>query len=98
MDRLTQGHWMARRSAFRGLAWFGGAVAWIAAIAIAAVLAVFFAATMVVVALMAMALLTVGGMALKARRTVRAKAGSDIIEARNVGGHSWVAYGWDGQR
>jgi hypothetical protein len=33
---------------------------------------------------------------MRARRTVRARAPSDpnLIEARNVGGHSWVAYGW----
>jgi hypothetical protein len=97
MERLTQGHWTARRSAFRGLAFLGGTLAWITAGVLAVVLAVFFAATMAVVALMAVALLTVGGMALKARRTVRARAGSDVIEARNVGGHSWVAYGWDGR-
>jgi cobalamin biosynthesis protein CobD/CbiB len=98
MDRLMRGNWTARRSAFRGLAFLAGGLAWITAAALAAVLAVFFAATMVVVVLMATALLAVGGMALKARRTVRARAGSDLIEARNVGGHSWVAYGWDGQR
>jgi hypothetical protein len=22
----------------------------------------------------------------------------DLIEARHIGGHSWVAYGWDGRR
>lgn len=99
MDRLARGNWTARQSAFRGVAWFGGAIAWVAAAAIGAVLAVFFAATLVVIALMATALLAVSGMALRARRTVRARAGGDdIIEARNIGGHSWVAYGWDGQR
>ncbi len=99
MDRLAQGNWTARQSAFRGLAWFGGAVAWIAAAAIGAVLAVFLTATVVVIGLMAAALLAVAGMALRAHRTVRARTGgSDIIEARNIGGHSWVAYGWDGQR
>ncbi|MBS0412127.1 MAG: hypothetical protein JSR86_19560 [Proteobacteria bacterium] len=89
---------MARSPALKGLAWFAGAVAWIAAGAIGAVLAVFFAATMVVIALMATALLAVAGMALRARRTVRAPGPDDILEARNIGGHSWVAYGWDGRR
>jgi hypothetical protein len=99
MDRLAQGNRTARSSAFRGLAWFGGAIAWIAAGAIGAVLAVFLTATVVVIALMATALLAVAGMALRARRTVRARTlGDDVIEARNIGGHSWVAYGWDGQR
>ena len=99
MDRLARGNWTARQSAFRGLAWFGGAIAWMAAAAIGAVLAVFAAATVVVIALMATALLSLAGMAMRARRTVRTRTGqSDIIEARNIGGHSWVAYGWDGQR
>ncbi|HEX7761162.1 MAG TPA: hypothetical protein VF459_16770 [Caulobacteraceae bacterium] len=98
MDRLARGNWTAGQSAFRGLAWFGGAIAWTATAAIGAVLAVFAAATVVVIALMATALLAVVGMALRARRTVRARTGGDILEARNIGGHSWVAYGWDGQR
>ena len=45
MDRLFNRKWGAGRSAFKGIAWFGGALAWIAAAAIGAVLAVFFAAT-----------------------------------------------------
>ena len=82
--------------AFKGLAWIGGLVATLAAAAIGAVLAVFFAATVVVIALMSSALLALAGLAMRARRTVRARAPSDpdLIEARNVGGHSWVAYGW----
>ena len=98
MERLTRKTWAPGRSAFRGLAAVGGVLAWVAAAAIGAVLAIFFAATVVVTALMATALLTLAAMGLKARRTVRAPAGRDIIEARNVGGHSWVAYGWDGRR
>jgi hypothetical protein len=85
------------RSAVRSLAWVVGGVAWIAAAAVGAVLAVFFAATMVVIALMSTALLAFAGFALRARRTVRAPADPDLIEARRVGGHSWVAYGWDGR-
>jgi hypothetical protein len=82
---------------FKGLAWIGGAVATLAAAAIGAVLAVFFAATVVVIALMASALLGLAGLAMRARRSVRARAPADpnLIEARNVGGHSWVAYGWN---
>ncbi|MGA0603033.1 hypothetical protein ACO2Q3_20165 [Caulobacter sp. KR2-114] len=89
---------MAGWSPSRGVAWLLGGVAWLTAAAIGAVLAVFFAATMVVIAIMATALLAVAGMALRARRTVRADKASDLIEARNIGGHSWVAYGWDGRR
>jgi hypothetical protein len=83
---------------FRGLAWLGAAIAWAAAAAIAAVLAIFFAATVVVIALMAGVLLFLAGAAIRARRTVRAPADPDLIEARHIGGHSWVAYGWDGRR
>jgi hypothetical protein len=98
MERLTRGAWQPGRSAFRGFAWIAGAVAWVAAAAIGAVLAVFFAATVVVIALMSSILLALAGAALRARRTVRAPAAADVIEARHLGGHSWVAYGWDGQR
>ena len=82
---------------FRGLAWLGGAIAWAAA-AIGAVLALFFAATVVVIAVMAGALLILAAAAVRARRTVRPPADPDLIEARHIGGHSWVAYGWDGRR
>ncbi|HEX4095246.1 MAG TPA: hypothetical protein VHX64_00895 [Caulobacteraceae bacterium] len=82
----------------RGIAWIAGAIAWIAAIAIGAVLAVFFAATVVVILVMAAALAALAAGALRARRTVRKPADPDLIEARHIGGHSWVAYGWDGQR
>jgi len=64
---------------------------------VGAILAVFFAATVVVIALMSTALLTFAGFAMRARRTVRAPADPNLIEARHVGGHSWVAYGWDGR-
>jgi hypothetical protein len=93
-----QAVWTPGRSAFRGLAFVAGAIAWTAAAAVGAVLAVVFAATFVVIFLMAGVLLALAGMALRARRTVRAPADPDLIEARNIGGHSWVAYGWDGRR
>ena len=83
---------------FRGLAWLGAAVAWAAVAALGAVLAVFFAATVVVIAVMAAALLILAAAAARARRTVRPPADPDLIEARRLGGHSWVAYGWDGRR
>jgi hypothetical protein len=83
----------------RGLIWMAGALASLAAAAIAAVLAVFFAATMMVVAFMASILLALAAAAVRARRRVHAAvADPNVIEARNVGGHSWVAYGWDDRR
>jgi hypothetical protein len=98
MDRLAKRNWRAGRSAVRGVAWFAGALASAAAVAVGVVLAVVFAATFVVIGLMASALLALMIAAFKARRTVRAPVDADIIEARNIGGHSWIAYGWDGRR
>jgi hypothetical protein len=82
----------------RGIAWIVGAIAWIAAAVIGVVLAVVFAATVVVILVMAAALAVLAAAAIRARRTVRPPADPELIEARNIGGHSWVAYGWDGRR
>lgn len=94
MDRLTAGK---PRSVLRTLAMVGGALATAAAVTVGAVLAVFFAATVVVIAVMSSFLLMFAGAALRARRTARARASgaNGVIEARNVGGHHWVAYGWN---
>jgi hypothetical protein len=88
------------RSAFRGLAWIVGAVASLAAIVTGAVLALVFAASLVVILLMAGVILTLAAAAVRARRTATVSEAADpeLIEARNIGGHSWVAYGWDGRR
>ncbi|MFZ5670946.1 MAG: hypothetical protein ACOY4K_15770 [Pseudomonadota bacterium] len=98
MERLTATG--GSRSAFRGLAWLAGALATCAALAVGAVLAVFAAATVVLIALMSSALLALAGLAARARRTVRARPSvdPDVIEAHKVGGHSWVAYGWNERR
>lgn len=93
MDRPVR-DWGARR----GLAWLGGLIAAAAALTVGAVLALFAAATVVVLALMTSALLALSGLALRARRTVRTPADPTLIEARHVGGHSWVAYGWNERR
>jgi hypothetical protein len=88
-----------RPSVWRGLAWCVGSLAGLAAAAIAAVIAVFFAATMMVIAFMASILLALAAAAVRARRSVSyAAADPNVIEARHVGGHSWVAYGWDDRR
>ena len=83
-----------RGAGVKGLAWIGGALATVAALGVGAVLAVFFAATVVVIGLMALALIGLGGLAYRARNVSRPKD-PDIIEARHISGHSWVAYGWD---
>jgi len=83
---------------FRGLGMLVGLLAGAAAATITAVLAVVFAATVAVMALLAGAVVALGLTASRARRRTRtASSDPDIIEARNVGGHSWVAYGWDGR-
>jgi hypothetical protein len=89
----------ARRpgSAFRRLLAFGGALATAAAVAVGAVLAVFFAATVVVIAVMSSALLALTGLAFRAKRSAR-PVDNGVIEARHVGGHHWVAYGWNERR
>lgn len=84
--------------ALRSLSMLGGALATAAAVAVGAVLAVFFAATVVVIAVMASALLALAGLALRAKRA-RARVREDgVIEARHLGGHHWVAYGWNDPR
>ncbi len=83
-------------SALRSLAAFGGSLATAAAVVVGAVLAVFFAASVALIAIMASALLAFAGLALRARRTARRRrADNGVIEARHLGGHHWVAYGWN---
>ncbi|MFC3070880.1 hypothetical protein [Phenylobacterium soli] len=80
-------------SALRSLAAIGATLAAAAAVVVGAVLAVVFAATVAVIAIMSSALLALAGLALRARRTARRDDG--VIEARHLGGHHWVAYGWN---
>ena len=83
-------------STFRSLAALGAGLATVAAVIVGAVLAVFAAATVAVIAVMASALLAFAGLAMRARRTVRARRrDNDVIEARHLGGHHWVATGWN---
>jgi hypothetical protein len=79
------------------MAWLAGALATSAAVVIGSALAVVFAATVVVIGFMGSALFGLVALALRARRTFKAKTSGDpsLIEARHVGGHSWVAYGWN---
>lgn len=86
-------------SARKGFAAVFGLVAATLAGAVGLILALVFAATVVVIGLIGGVLLALAGLAMKARRTARAKPSPDgVIEARQVGGHSWVAYGWDNRR
>lgn len=81
------------------IARIGGVIATLAALSVGAVLAVFAATAVVVFALMASVLLALAGLALRARRpSRRASAEPGVIEAEKIGGHSWVAYGWNERR
>ena len=85
------------RGAMRVLSGIAGVIAWTAAAATGAVLALIFAATLVVMSLMGVVVLLLTGAAMRARGAGR-RVDPDLIEARHLGGHSWVAYGWDGRR
>jgi hypothetical protein len=80
------------------LVWIFAALAWLGAAAVGAVMALVFAATLVVIGLMASALIALSAAAVRARRSVRRAADPTLLEARHVGGHSWIAYSWDGRR
>ncbi len=85
-------------SGVKSLAWVGGVLASLVATAVAVVLAFVFAVSIVVIALIGAALVAFAVLAVSARRVLRpvaAESGPQVLEARNVGGHSWVAYGWD---
>ncbi|MFZ0266448.1 hypothetical protein [Caulobacter sp.] len=86
--------------AWRSLVTLAGAVATSIAVAVAAVIAVVFAATLVVIGFMATALLGLAAFALRGRTPTAAAPSGDpgLIEARHMGGHSWVAYGWNERR
>lgn len=87
-----------RSGPFHGFAGVFGGLVSLAAVALAAVLAVFFAATVVVVAVLASALLGLAGLVMRnRRRPARRRTDDGVLEARNIGGHSWVAYGWNEQ-
>jgi hypothetical protein len=96
METLTSGRAPLGGGALKSVAWLGAGLATVAAAAVAAVLALFFAATVVVIAVMTSALVTFTGLALRARRSAQTRD-PNLLEAQHLGGHSWVAYGWDQQ-
>jgi membrane protein YdbS with pleckstrin-like domain len=100
-DRFAQLGFAARRprnGLLASLMWLVGLVAGITALTIGALLAVFTAAAVAVIALCASVLVFFAGLAVRARRTVTAKARrtDDVIEAKKVG-DTWVTYGWERQ-
>jgi len=98
MDQMSKSGGAAGTT-WKGLAWIGGALAAIAAVVIGAVLAVFAATAVVILAIMTSATLALAAAAARASRKARTRpAENGVIEARNVGGHHWVAYGWNERR
>lgn len=90
-DRIADGRSAPLMAAFARL---GAALAWVGAAAVGLVLTLLFAATLMVVVLGAGAFVLAAVLVLRLRGPARPRD-SDVIEARHVGGHSWVAYGWD---
>ena len=98
VQQAHQGMWTGEKPALNSLSAILGALAAAAAVIVGVVLAVVFAASLVVVGVMLSALLALGALAMRAGRLMRRKApvGEDgVIEARHLGGHHWVAYGWN---
>jgi hypothetical protein len=90
--------WGQGSEAGGGLAGLGAALAWAAMGLVGAVLAAVVAAALVAVAVVGSAALAVAALTLGARRVVRSGSSDpNLIEARHVGGHSWVASGWQGR-
>ena len=81
------------RQPWRGVTWLIGGVAALIAATVALVLALGFFLFAVFTALILTIRAAFGG-----ARVLRTRRHADLIEARSVGGHSWVAYGWDGRR
>ena len=99
MDRLTQTFPAPRGGlAVRAVAWCVSATTWTVATVVGGLVAVVLAGGMLIMAVMATLLMFLGATAVRARRTAQAQGDPGLIEARHIGGHSWVAYGWDGSR
>ncbi|HWF01117.1 MAG TPA: hypothetical protein VG248_15060 [Caulobacteraceae bacterium] len=78
-----------------GLATVAANAIWLGAGFVGAILAVVFAASVAILALAGAALLMLVGGVARFRRSVAPAPDPTLIEARRVGGHSWVAYGFD---
>jgi len=98
---MKRGDWESRRSegsVLGPVGRLGGALIWAVAATVGAVMALVLAATMVAIAVVAAAPLAMSVAVLRARRSFRAAADPNLLEARHVGGHSWVAYAGNSRR
>ncbi len=90
---MTKASWTGTRSPWRGVTWLIGGIAAL----VAATLAVLLALGFFLFAILTAVILTVKA-AFAGVRVERPRREAGLIEARRVGGHSWIAYGWDGRR
>lgn len=95
---MVKGFIVGQGSALRSLSAAGAALAMGVVVVVGVTLAVFFAATVAVLALLSSALLALTSLTLRARRTAKAQRADGVIEARHIGGHNWVATGWEERR
>ncbi len=90
--------WSPHQSAVGGLARVGTLLGWALTGVVGAIAATVIAFAVVVLAVIGSAALAVAAVVVSARRSTRSARGDpDVIEARHVGGHSWVATGWQGR-
>lgn len=94
--RQVGGSWAPRPSFGRGLGWLAAAVAWVVAGVAGLALAAVLTTLLVIAGVVGAAVVAVTGVVPRAKSR-RAADDPNLIEAHHVGGHSWVAYGWDGQ-
>lgn len=94
MERAAREGAIMKSPAFRGLARAGAIIASGAAALVGVALAVVFAASLVAIVLIGLLLVPLTAVALRARRSASVQDGP-VLEARRIGGHAWVAYGWD---
>ena len=82
---------------WRGLGVLAGALGGAVAAIVAAVVAAICALALLLLAIAAAVVLAIRATVTAASRLMRhPRSEPNVIEARHVGGHSWVAYGWDG--
>jgi hypothetical protein len=90
--------WTPRHSAVGGLARIGTWLTWALTGVVGAIVATVVAFAFVLVAVMGSVALAAAAVVVGARRSARqSRSDPGVIEARHVGGHSWVATGWQGR-
>ena len=94
--RPLRKNWTLKRAPVRGIARLGLVLTWAVVSVSVVVLALVFAAAVVAGVVLTAGFLAVAAIILRGRRP-KGPPDDGVLEARNVGGHSWVAYGWNGR-